>query len=63
MKNDTLVTINQVNGLFPVTVKEPRAICTAPEAVDRHAAANSSYFTTKLDTLGELVHFLRGIIY
>ena len=30
MKKDTLVTINQVNGLFHVTVKQLRAICTAP---------------------------------
>ena len=59
-------------GLYPVTLNQLRAICgkpektglrdlrahcTEPESVSSHAVAHSSYFTTKLDTLGEIVYF------
>ena len=67
-----IIFIPVEKGLYPVTLNQLRAICgkpektglrdlrahcTEPESVSSHAVAHSSYFTTKLDTLGEIVYF------
>ena len=68
-----IIFIPVEKGLYPVTLSQIRAICgkpsekaglrnlralcTTPEICQQHVEATSSYFSTKLDTLGEIVYF------
>ena len=51
--------IKQVNGVYPISLSQLRTLCTMPDMIASHTAAvaNSSYFTAKLDSIGELVYF------
>jgi hypothetical protein len=51
--------IKQVNGVYPISLSQLRTLCTMPDMIASHtvAVANSSYFTAKFDSIGELVYF------
>ena len=56
-----MLCIEYSNGVYPVDIDELRSLCVSKEAKEMHAhcalMAKTSYFTVKLDNLGELVRY------
>ena len=59
--NSTLLNIARVNGLYAIDISQLRTLCQTRAFQESHdqavARVNSSYFTVKLDNLGELVRY------
>ena len=61
LAHDSIISIKHKNGLYPISKRQLRDICSNPAApitVPNYLNAHSSYYTTKFDSIGERVDFL-----
>ena len=56
-KHSTLLNVARVNGLYSIDIDQLQTLCRSRDFQVHHDQANSSYFTVKLDNLGEIVRY------
>ena len=57
LHNTTLLNTTRVDGLYPIDESQLRTLLSRRDVRRSSDRANSSYFTVKLDNLGELVYY------